>query len=140
MGLVRVFNQEMDGMRTAIEKLEQRCDGAEKSVKTLTRKYAQMETFSCMKGMTNAELVLVFYYLFDGLGVNFSNSDKTQWARFISQVTGRSFDALRNEMSIDFDSKRTKKSLRVIALLFHELHPEIALKIQNDLEPTKQVQ
>ena len=84
------------------------------------------------KGLTLAQMVLVFYYLFNELGVSFANTSKTQWARFLEKVTGKHIQNIRAELNIDFDSKKTKKNLKIIADLFMELFPQISTKIDND--------
>lgn len=86
-------------------------------------------------GMTVMEIVLTFYYLFNELGLNFSNSDKTQWARFIHKLTGKSYQHIRGMLSLDFDRKSTLKNLRNVAALFKELFPLIEQKIVNDMAP-----
>lgn len=87
-------------------------------------------------GMTVAETSLVFYYLFDEMGVDFSNSDKTKWARFIHAITGKSEQRIRNSLYFDFDQKSTRKNLRSIAGIFSELFPAIKQKILNDMQET----
>jgi len=84
------------------------------------------------KGLTLAQQVLVFYYLFNELDVNFTNSFKVQWARFLEKVTGKHIQNIRAELNIDFDSKKTKKNLKIVADLFRELLPKISTKIEND--------
>ena len=68
-----------------------------------------------LKGMTVPQLVLVFYYLFNELGVNFDNSYKTAWAKFIHQLTGKCQQNIRSGLNIDFFSKRTHKNMRFVA-------------------------
>lgn len=87
-------------------------------------------------GMTVAETALTFYYLFDEMGVDFSNSDKTKWARFIHAITGKSEQRIRNSLYFDFDQKSTRKNLRSIAGIFSELFPAIKQKILNDMQET----
>ncbi len=84
------------------------------------------------KGLTLAQQVLLFYYLFNELDVNFTNSFKVQWARFLEKVTGKHIQNIRAELNIDFDSKKTKKNLKIVADLFRELLPKISTKIEND--------
>lgn len=82
--------------------------------------------------MTMPQQVLAFYYLFNEMGINFNNSDKTQWARFINTFTGKNFQNIRTELNIDFECKKTQKNLRVVADLFAELFPRIQQKVIND--------
>ncbi|MEA4904335.1 MAG: hypothetical protein VB079_06230, partial [Petrimonas sp.] len=66
------------------------------------------------------------------LGITFNNSDKTQWARFINTFTGKNYQNIRAELNIDFESKRTRKNLRIVSDLFDELFPKIRQKVIND--------
>ena len=84
------------------------------------------------KSMTTFQQVLVFYYLFDHLGVNFSNSDKSQWINFIHKFTGKNEQNIKEKLYIDFDTKETKKNLRLIAPLFSALFSKIEEKIKKD--------
>lgn len=84
------------------------------------------------KGMTLAQLILVFYYMLNELGVNFNNSHKVQWARFLEKVTGKHIQNIKTELNIDFESTKTKKNLKIVADLFQELLPKITAKIEND--------
>jgi len=113
---------------------EERIVVLEEKVKALESRLTQGKKTG-KEGMTNAEMALAFYYLFDGLGLNFINSHKTQWARFIHRLTGRSFNRLREAFVIDFDREVTRKYLRNVAALFSELFPDIKQKILNDLDP-----
>lgn len=84
--------------------------------------------------MTIGEIALTFYYLFHEMGLNFANSHKTEWARFISRLTGRSYNRIREALSIDFERGITQRHLRSVACLFSELFPEIEQKVRNDLD------
>lgn len=81
---------------------------------------------------TTSQLALLFHYLFDNLGVNFGNSDKTAWARLIHWVTGRNEQNIRKRLSFDFDSRTVKKDLKVVASYLNELFPAISRRIEND--------
>lgn len=106
------------------------------TIDRLEERLLQNEVLSANGGMTVAQTSLTFYYLFDQLGLNFSNSDRTQWARFISGLTGKSYQSLREAFShLDFDSQNARKNLRKVAALFTELFPQIAEKILRDMEP-----
>lgn len=85
-------------------------------------------------GASVLEFSTATYYIFDALGVNFSNSDKTQWARFIHSLTGKSYERIRRSLNFDFESKAMRKNLRKVAAIFSELFPNIEQKILNDLE------
>ena len=84
------------------------------------------------KGLTLAQLILVFYYMLNELGVNFNNSLKVQWARFMVKVTGKHIQNIKMELNIDFESTKTKKNLKIVGDLFRELLPKITAKIEND--------
>ncbi|WP_294081628.1 hypothetical protein [Proteiniphilum sp. UBA5384] len=90
--------------------------------------------FDSPKGMTVPQLVLVFYYLFNELGVNFDNSYKTAWAKFIHQLTGKCQQNIRSGLNIDFFNKQTHKNMRYVASFFVELFPTISEKILNDIK------
>jgi hypothetical protein len=83
------------------------------------------------KGLTLAQMILVFYYLFNDLGINFVNTAKMQWVRFLAKVTGCHVQTIRNEINIDFESTKTKRNLKIMADLFRELLPKITIKIEN---------
>lgn len=84
------------------------------------------------KGFTLNQMILVFYYLFNELGINFVNTAKMQWVRFLAKVTGCHVQTIRNEINIDFESTKTKRNLKIMADLFRELLPKITIKIEND--------
>lgn len=84
------------------------------------------------KGATYNQQVLLFYYLFDELGINFSNSDKSAWARLIHFITGASEKNLRKYMSLEFEKKFVQKDLFVIKAALSELFPQIAKKVERD--------
>lgn len=84
------------------------------------------------KSMNTLQKFLVFYYLFNELGVNYGNSDKSQWIRFIHKMTGYNEQNIKEKFYTDFDTKETKKNLRLIAPLFTELFPKIEEKIKKD--------
>ena len=66
------------------------------------------------------------------LGVNFNNSHKVQWTRFLEKVTGKHIQNIKTELNIDFESTKTKKNLKIVGDLFRELLPKITAKIEND--------
>lgn len=95
-------------------------------------KRQQLEMEVGMKGMTTAEIDLVFYYLFNELGVNFNNTTKESWIRFIETLTGRHYQNIKTHLNFSFDDPQTQKNLRKVFNLFLEIFPEIAQKILND--------
>ncbi len=95
-------------------------------------KRQQLEMEVGMKGMTTAEIDLVFYYLFNELGVNFVNTTKESWIRFIETFTGKHPQNIKKHLNIDYESPKTQKNLRKVYNLFQEIFPHIARKILND--------
>ena len=85
-------------------------------------------------GMTVSQLAITFYYFFNELGVNFGNSDKTEWAKLINIITGKSRERIRRALNIEFDTKISQKNLRYIAGCFHNLFPLIEDKIIKDIK------
>jgi hypothetical protein len=85
-------------------------------------------------GMTVSQLAITFYYIFNELGVNFGNSDKTEWAKLINKITGKSKERIRRALNIEFETKISQKNLRYIANSLHELFPLIEDKIKKDIK------
>jgi uncharacterized coiled-coil protein SlyX len=136
-------NEEIGKLKNTIEQLNQLLNENTDKIKqlktklrsetqTLKKTIAKLTEEINTRGMTMPQQVLAFYYLFNELGINFNNSDKTQWARFINTFTGKNFQNIRTELNIDFECKKTQKNLRVVADLFSELFPRIQQKVIND--------
>ena len=136
-------NEEIGKLKNTIEQLNQLLNENTDKIKqlktklrsetqTLKKTIAKLIEEINTRGMTMPQQVLAFYYLFNELGINFNNSDKTQWARFINTFTGKNFQNIRTELNIDFECKKTQKNLRVVADLFSELFPRIKQKGIND--------
>jgi hypothetical protein len=123
------LNQIITQQNEELRVLHEKHDAEIESMKRLLNEHAEIYNH---KGLTLAQQVLLFYYLFNELDVNFSNSFKMQWARFLEKVTGKHIQNIRAELNIDFDSKKTKKNLKIVADLFRELLPKITTKIEND--------
>jgi hypothetical protein len=123
--LTQIITQQNEELRV----LHEKHDAEIESMKRLLNEHAEIYN---RKGLTLAQQILLFYYLFNELDVNFSNSFKMQWARFLEKVTGKHIQNIRAELNIDFDSKKTKKNLKIVADLFRELLPKISAKIEND--------
>lgn len=87
-----------------------------------------------MRGMPTAIQCLVFYYIFNYLGVNFENSVKEHWIRFIEKVTGKNAQNIKKHLKIDFDCARTQQNLRIVHALFLDLFPNIAQLVVNDMK------
>ena len=84
--------------------------------------------------MSAAQADIFFYYLFNELGLNFNNSDKTAWARLIRSITGKNEKNIKDALSFDFDKPKTKKDVRKAAEYMKELFPSIVAKMQNDIK------
>lgn len=123
------LNQIINEKSEEIEKLKA---GHTHEIQALKDRITLFTTDAITRGMTMPQQVLAFYYLFNELGINFNNSDKTQWARFINTFTGKNFQNIRTELNIDFECKKTQKNLRVVSDLFAELFPRIQQKVIND--------
>lgn len=123
--LNEIILQKNDELRLLAEKHNAEIE----NMKTFLNEHAEIYNH---KGLTLAQQVLVFYYLFNELGISFANTSKTQWARFLEKVTGKHIQNIRAELNIDFESKKTKKNLKIVADLFRELLPKITTKIEND--------
>lgn len=123
------LNQIINEKSEEIEKLKA---GHTLEMQALKDRITLLTTDAKTRGMTMPQQVLAFYYLFNEMGINFNNSDKTQWARFINTFTGKNFQNIRTELNIDFECKKTQKNLRIVADLFAELFPRIQQKVIND--------
>ncbi|WP_313382273.1 hypothetical protein [Proteiniphilum saccharofermentans] len=130
-----IIKNETDELKEILARKEVEIAELKQLIDHLAGKLSRYLNATAKDGMTVAEITLTFYYLFDALGVNFSNSDKTQWARFIHTLSGKSFHRIRESLSFDFDNKNTQKNLRNVATLFAELFPQIKNKIENDMKP-----
>lgn len=100
----------------------------------LEKSIYELENEDTDTGMTTSQLSITFNYLFNKMGLNFSNSDKTSWARFISKVSGKSYERTRRSLNIDYDDKNTQKNIRMISEYFSELFPEIEVLMLNDIK------
>lgn len=140
---VEELESTLDWKNKEIEQLNQLFNGEKQKIKQLKNKLrtetqalkktiAELTNETNTRGMTMPQQVLAFYYLFNELGINFNNSDKMQWARFINTFTGKNFQNIRTELNIDFESRKTQKNLRVVSDLFAELFPRVQQKVIND--------
>ena len=78
------------------------------------------------------QIGILFYYLFNELGIDFTNSDKSAWAPLLSFITGYSEETLRKKLDFDFENKQVQKDLGTVKAEVQELFPAIARKIDND--------
>jgi len=81
---------------------------------------------------TTSQQSLVFYYLFNALGINFHNSDKAAWIRFIKWFTGKNQDSIKDHLKFDFESKAIQKDLQIVQAYIRELFPGLSRLIEND--------
>ncbi len=95
-------------------------------------KRQQLEMEVGMKGMTTAEIDLVFYYLFNELGVEFRQYHEGVLDPFYRDVHGKHPQNIKKHLNIDYESPKTQKNLRKVYNLFQEIFPHIARKILND--------
>lgn len=84
------------------------------------------------KGATANQLALLFYYLFNELHIDFTNSDKMAWARLIHFISGHSIENLRKYLNIQFDKKSVQQDLGIVQAALQELFPAVAQKIEKD--------
>ena len=86
--------------------------------------------------LTASQYCIFFYYLFDQSGINFSNSDMTEWSRIISKLTLYSSDRIYTvlkKLKKDLgEGKQTKKDSKLIADLIRPLFPNISDKIEKN--------
>jgi hypothetical protein len=83
---------------------------------------------------TTSQQILFFHYLLGEIGINFGNSDKSQWIRLIHSFTGKNAQDIKEKLNFNFDDKKTKRDLRIVADHIQELIPQIAIKIKNDTQ------
>lgn len=107
-----IIKNQIEELRATLARKEMEIAMWEKTADDLKKQLDRKTREAGKGGMTVMEITLTFYYLFNELGLNFSNSDKTQWARFIHKLTGKSYQHIRGVLSIDFDRKSTLKNLQ----------------------------
>jgi len=122
--LTQIITQQNEELRLLHEKHDEETHNMMMVLNDHTESYNR-------KGFTLNQMILVFYYLFNELGINFVNTAKMQWVRFLAKVTGCHVQTIRNEINIDFESTKTKRNLKIMADLFRELLPKITIKIEN---------
>ena len=81
---------------------------------------------------TTSQQILFLHYLLNEIGINFGNSDKSQWIRLIHSFTAKNAQDIKEKLNFNFDDKKTKRDLRLVAEHIQELIPQIAIKIKND--------
>lgn len=84
------------------------------------------------KQATTRQLGVLFRYLLGELGIDFTNSDKSEWARLISFISGYDSETLRKKFDVDYDSKQTLKDMDIVCAAIRNLMPGLARKIEKD--------
>lgn len=84
------------------------------------------------KQATTRQLGILFRYLLGELGIDFTNSDKSEWARLVSFISGYDSETLRKKFDLDYDSKQTQKDMEVVSAIVKDLMPGLAHKIEKD--------
>jgi len=123
--LTRIITQQNEELRLLHEKHDE-------ETRNMMMILSEHEENYNSKGFTLAQMVLLFYYLFNELGINFDNTPKVKWARFIQKVTGKHIQNIKTELDIEFETSKTQKNLKIMADLFRELLPQITGIIEND--------
>lgn len=123
--LTRIITQQNEELRLLHEKHDE-------ETRNMMMILSEHEENYNSKGFTLAQMVLLFYYLFNELGINFDNTPKVKWARFIQKVTGKHIQNIKTELDIEFETSKTQKNLKIVADLFRELLPQITGIIEND--------
>lgn len=83
---------------------------------------------------TTAQQTLFTVYLLNGMGVNFRNSDKASWIRFLHWFTGKNAQDIKEKLYYDADSKKTLRDLKAIIDNADELFPKVVHQIKNDIQ------
>ena len=82
--------------------------------------------------LTNSQLVLLFQSI---LNLNLPATNRNALSRLIAAVSGRSADSIRQhtKREKDYDSKKVRQDVEVVANLLNELAPAIARRMRNDI-------
>lgn len=103
-------------------------------IESQNQKAAKYKKEEISKGLTISQQNIFYYYIFNELGVNFTNSKKTDWAKLISTISGKNENNIRKALSIKFDDSATKKDMRIVAKVVNDLIPKISQNILSDCE------
>ncbi len=122
--LTQIITQQNEELRLLHEKHDEETHNMMMVLNDHTENYNR-------KGLTLAQLILVFYYMLNELGVNFNNSLKVQWARFLVKVTGKHIQNIKTELNIDFESTKPKRTSRLWAIFSGNCYQNHS-KIEND--------
>ena len=82
--------------------------------------------------LTNSQLVLLFQSILD---LNMFATNRNALSRLIAAVSGRSADSIRQhtKREKDYDSKKVRQDVEVVANLLNDLAPAIARRMRNDI-------
>jgi hypothetical protein len=83
---------------------------------------------------TTNQQVLLFHYLFNEIGITDANTSLSERKRFIRAFTGKNEQDIKEKLRFDYDDRKTKRDLRIVAENITELMPKIASKIENDMK------
>ena len=86
------------------------------------------------RGFTVSQVILCFHYICQEQRINFKNSLKTDWARCIARISGKSEKRIRNSLDFDLESRKTQRDLTIIYPVMSKLFPEIGEKILMDMK------
>ena len=83
---------------------------------------------------TLSQVILCFYYICQEQDINYENSHKTNWARCIARISGKSEQRIRNSLNFDLHSKKSRRDLMIIHPVMSKLFPAIGEKILMDMK------
>lgn len=90
------------------------------------------EETGATKQATTRQFGILFRYLLGELGIDFTNSDKSEWARLISFISGYDSETLRKKFDVDYDRKQTLKDMDIVCAAIRNLMPGLARKMEKD--------
>lgn len=109
--------------------------------KTAARSQLILQRLSCAGGetpakegsATTAQQVLLFYYLFNVLGVTFHTVSKAQIIRFIRWFTGRNEQNIKEKLDFQKELPKFRQDLWAVASQVDFLLPRVAQLIRNEI-------
>lgn len=125
-----IIKEKEDALKAHCEKLEFQ----NREIESQSLKIEQLNNDIQNKGFTIPQQNILYYYMFNEMGVNFQNSKKKDWAKVISSINGKNEEYIRKELSINFDDDTTINDMRIVAKTIDNLLPNITKKILNDIE------
>ncbi|MBR0255236.1 MAG: hypothetical protein IJQ69_04900 [Bacteroidales bacterium] len=132
-----------DKARTALECLQDIIILTKGSIaeRTAARSQLILQRLSCADGetpakegsATTAQQVLLFYYLFNVLGVTFHTVSKAQIIRFIRWFTGRNEQNIKEKLDFQKELPKFQQDLWAVASQVDFLLPRVAQLIRNEI-------